>query len=427
MEQRESKFKFFYQTGWIAVATALGGAFMYAVHMVAKDMPKSEYGVFTALLQVLNLMGIPAIGLQSVFAQQAASAVGDAAHQQLVGTVRSVMKGILWIWLVMVGVLVVAQQYVIDSLQVANPAALWMTAVVGLFAMWMPIMSGLLQGQQSFFWYGLVSIAGGFARFLGVVIIVRLLGGWAAGGMTAVLFGLIISLGIGAWQNRACWIGAAQSINWREWLGRVVPLTLGAGATLFMMSADMIFVQKYFDRNETGFYAAAGMIGRALVFFTAPVAAVMFPKIVRQAATGEKSTVLLQALGVTALLGMGAALFCTVLPEFPLRLVYDKTFLKVAPVVPWFVWCVVPLTVANVLVNNLLARKQFKVVPWLILLAGGYALALQWRASTADKTDLIHGFSQVVQMLGLFSLGMVAICLWFSLKNKQNSAADQAR
>ena len=61
---------------------------MYAVHAVAKNMPKAEYGVFTTLLQVLNLMGIPAIGLQSVFAQQAAAAFSDQDEKQLKATLR---------------------------------------------------------------------------------------------------------------------------------------------------------------------------------------------------------------------------------------------------------------------------------------------------------------------------------------------------
>ena len=33
---------------------------------------------------------------------------------------------------------------------------------------------------------------------------------------------------------------------------------------------------------------------------------------------------------------------------------------EAAPLVPWFAWALLPLTVANVLVQNILARGRFK-------------------------------------------------------------------
>ena len=42
-----------------------------------------------------NLMGIPAIGLQTVFAHQTASVVTEAQHRQLRGTVRGVLAATL--------------------------------------------------------------------------------------------------------------------------------------------------------------------------------------------------------------------------------------------------------------------------------------------------------------------------------------------
>src|SRR5437764_14525472 len=81
---------FFRQSGWMMLATVAGGVFMYAVHMIAKQMPKEEYGVFTTLLQIVTLMGIPAIGLQTVFAQQAAATLNEEHDRALAGVIRGV-------------------------------------------------------------------------------------------------------------------------------------------------------------------------------------------------------------------------------------------------------------------------------------------------------------------------------------------------
>ena len=51
---------FFRQSGWLMIATVVGGVFMLAVHLLAHAMPKGEYGQFVAFLSVA--MFIPASG-----------------------------------------------------------------------------------------------------------------------------------------------------------------------------------------------------------------------------------------------------------------------------------------------------------------------------------------------------------------------------
>jgi O-antigen/teichoic acid export membrane protein len=279
---------------------------------------------------------------------------------------------------------------------------------------------GLLQGRQDFGWLGWTSILNGITRFGGVCIAVLWLGWYAAGAMVAVLAGMTAVVAIGAWQSRDLWRIRLEPIPWRKWLSRVVPLTLGSGTLTFMLSADMIFVQRYFEQG-TKYYAAAGMIGRALVFFTQPLAAVMFPKLVRSAARSEKSDALAHALFATLLAGGAAAIGCTIVPWLPLRVVYDKTYLDIStPLVPWFAWGMLPLTLSMVLVNALLAHSRFSVVPWLIAIAIGYGVAL--------FLELHFGygsFKTVIQTLGIFSTLLLAVCAWFTWGTKPTAHSPQ--
>lgn len=403
--QGESRLAFFQQSGWMMIATVASGVFMYAVHIAAKRMAKEEYGVFTTLLQILNLMSIPAAGLQSVFAQQTAAALSPEQHHQLTGAFRAVLKWTFLFWLVIAVTVLLLSPQVQATLQINNPAALYILLLVGLGSLWLPIMYGLLQGVQSFLWLGLATITNGVGRFLSVTVIVLLLGGQAAGAMGGALLGIVAALAVCFWQTRALWQGESSPFNVRDWMGRIIPLTLGLGTCMFMLSADMIVVQAYFPAKQTGLYAAAGMIGRALVFFTIPLAAVMFPKIVRSAARAEPTRVLGHALTATFIMGALAATACTLFPALPLWLVYDESFLAIAPLVPWFAWCMLPLTLANVLINNLLARSQFTSIPWLMAVAAGYGTALFYFHDT---------FFSVVRTLGLFNLLLLAVSAWFT-------------
>ena len=124
---------------------------------------------------------------------------------------------------------------------------------------------GMLQGRQNFLWLGWTNILNGVGRFSLICIIVLIFHGWAAGAMVAVFLGMSALIIIGGWQVRDVWKMEPTRVQWKKWLARIIPLTLGLGAAQFMLSADMIFTQKFFPAEQTGFYAVAGTIGRALI------------------------------------------------------------------------------------------------------------------------------------------------------------------
>jgi hypothetical protein len=71
----------------------------------------------------------------------------------------------------------------------------------------------------------------------------------------------------------------------------------------------------------------------------------------------------------------------------------------------------VPLALGNVLLNNLLARSSFKIVPALCVLAIGYAFAL---------TRFHDRLVTVLQVMGLFNLMFLVVCAWFTWRHKKS-------
>ena len=104
------------------------------------------------------------------------------------------------------------------------------------------------------------------------------------------------------------------------------------------------------DRPSGALMGAVAMVGVGLVTLTTPMAMVMFPKLVNSLAKGQKTDSFLLAMAGTALLGGFAALVCTIFPELPLRVLYFNRpeFWVSAQLVPWFMWCMLPVPVANV-------------------------------------------------------------------------------
>lgn len=100
-----------------------------------------------------------------------------------------------------------------------------------------------------------------------------------------------------------------------------------------------------------------------------------------------------------------------------------------APLVPWFAWCMLPLTLANVLIGNLLAKERFAAVPWLIVVTVAYALGLKWRVGHAVGLDQMAAFKAVVQTIGIFSLALLAVAAWFTwgARSRQRGVAESSR
>ena len=425
----DSHTAFFRQSGWLVVATVSSGVFMVATQVVANRwMAPAEYGVWFTLLRIYLLMSIPSTGLQIIFAQQAASAVSDRQHHELARTVRATVQGTLLLWLLMALVAWVGQREWVSQLRISNPAALWATVFIGLASLWSPILKGVLQGQQNFLGLGWVLILDGAGRF-GAITIILILGGQAAGGMIGALIGQVASLGLGAWFILRLLKEPGEPLAWRPWLRRVLPLTLGIGSIQFMSNADVVFIQSVFAAGNAEAaacrYMPAAMIGLALLTFTLPMAAVMFPKVARSTALARDTRAARLAFGATVLLGGGAALACALFPSLPLKVIYHSRpeYWAAAPLVPWYAWCLLPLVLANVLIGNLLARERFAVVPLLVLVAASYGVALMLIKPLLLEVDAFRAFKVVVQTLGVFSLCLLGVAGIFTWAERDRSAA----
>jgi O-antigen/teichoic acid export membrane protein len=412
-----SKSSFFRQSSWMVIATFAGGACMALVHTVASKMGP-QYSTFVSLLRLLIIMSAPAAALQTIFARQAAMVTSDVLSQQLHATSRAVVMWTTALWAVLCLVVLAAFKPISNLLSVSNPAALYFTLILCLTSLWVPIGKGLLQGRHEFGGLGWLQITDGVGRFGVVILMIHFLHAKAAGGMFAAVVGQVVTVLLAAWLTRDLWLTRPKThFLWRTWFGEAIPVTLGLGTVFVMSSIDMIFVQGLFpDKSQTALYGAAMLTGFAIIQFIAPVALVMFARVAQSVARAERADSLGMTLIATAAFGVTAALGCTILPQLPLRgmFISNRAMWAATPLVPWFAWALLPLTVANVLVQNILARGRYRAVPWLVLVPFVYAAALCFQAHTLLAMKPFDAFTRVIQTLGCASLLLCAVSAWFS-------------
>ena len=411
---------FFRQSGWLMIANIAGGALTWGVHFLSKSIPESEYAAFGTLLMVVACL--PTMPLQMIFAQQSALALATGRERQLSGLIR-----LAWLWTFLVwavGALVVLffQKQIVAGWHLPNALGVWMTLPLLLAALWVPLFSGVLQGRQDFFWFGWSVIFGSSGRFFGAAILVLALSMGAAGMITGALVGVGLTALIAIWRTRDLWLQTPEKSDTKGLLRQVLPLLFGFGACQFMFTADTMYAKAYFTGDEMAPYVAAGTLSRALLWLVLPLAAVMFPKIVHAAAKSEKSNLFNLVVLGTAVLAICGGIGLWLVGPVVVKIVYKTSYVAATTgLLPWYAAAMVPLALANVMVNDLLARGRFAVVPFMVVLAAAYGLMLP------AMLNHFHQLHVVLQTLGAFNLLLFAVCAWFTWAVKDRTKNEAVK
>jgi O-antigen/teichoic acid export membrane protein len=410
---------FFRQSGWLMIANVTGGVMMYAVHLLNRFLPEGYYGAFGVSLAVVML--VPTIPLQMVLAQQTAKALATNRTAELAAVIRWTWLVTSAVWLVGAMAAFVWQNEILAYLKI-QPAVLWMTLALVLLSLWMPIFWGLLQGKQNFLWLGWSMMSNAVGRVGLAAFAVIVLHAYAVGMISGVLFGMVVASVLGAWHSRSLWRVRAEPFDWRSLLHQIIPLFIGFLGFQMLFTADTVLVKGYFSKAAADYYVAAGTMSRALMWLVLPLASVMFPRIVHSAVRSEKTNLMNLVLLGTAVLAIVGAIGLSVIGPLVVRMAYphpeNPEFIQVVcSLLPWYGAAMVPLALANVLLNNLLARPASKLVPALCVL--GVALAYLF-ALTRFHGSMI----MVLQTMGLLNLLLFGICAWFTWFGKSQGAVS---
>jgi hypothetical protein len=206
-------------------------------------------------------------------------------------------------------------------------------------------------------------------------------------------------------------------------LREATPLMFGFGACQFLFTSDTMFAKPYFTDGEMKPYVLAGTLSRALLWVVMPLATVMFPKLVHSRVKSEKSNLFgLVVLGTAVLSVCGAVGLWIVGPYVVRFMASAGDVAGTMALIPWYAGAMVPLAMANVLVNDLLARGRFKVVPFMVLLAAAYCIILpQMLSHFPGHIEL------VLQTLAIFNLLLFGLCALFTWGIKSQAGAAQQK
>ena len=372
-------------------AIVFGGVLVFNVcnflfYMVVGRLASVEvYGEVTALSASMLLLAAPALVAQLIVARVAAEleARGDrAALRRLADAVTR--------WPLLAGVLVVlvaalARDPIAHFLNLTDSGAIVTTAVATALLFVTYVQRGVLQGAHLFGdLSGSMALEAVSRAILTVVLVIPFA---ATGALGATALALAMTVLYHLWRFSARF-GLRRSPLALD-ANTLVRVTAGVGLgqlTLTVLTFyDVPIVKHAFDARSAGLYAAAALVGRAVIAASAFIPTIVLPKATARIAVGRSPIpLLLSAVGLTIAAVAVAAIAGTFVPRLVGTAISGRAFGDAAPIVLPYVLASGALALATVVAayNFGLHRYAFVVPASVAATAEILTLAL-WHPSLA--------------------------------------------
>lgn len=341
------------------------------------------YGEVTALASALLVLGAPANVGQLIVARLAAGldAHGDKASLRRLGDLVTLWTG--GAGLVVIALAVLARDPIARFFNLDETGPVVATGVALAAFLIAYVQRGVLQGAHLFEDFSVSLAVEAIAKVgLGLALV-------GPFGATGALVGVAVGLGLAAGYNFVCFhrrfgSGRARIPFDRATLARVVTgVGLGQLTLTVLTFYDVPLVKHAFDARSAGLYAAAALVGRAVVAACAFVPTVVLPKANARVAAGRSALPLLFAATGIALAIVAVALaFGAFAPRFAVTTIAGRPFGEAAPLVLLYVTASGALSLATVIAsyNFGLHRYDF-VLPTCVVACAEIATLALWHPS----------------------------------------------
>jgi O-antigen/teichoic acid export membrane protein len=347
----------------VALATIVmnGASYLYNVACI-RYLGSRVYGDVAAVLALAALVALPLGSMQILLAREVAQVpFGRAGGLLRRWTLRAAL-GAVAVLALGVALLTPLQ----DALNITSRSALAIGLVGITFAILGAVLFGVLQGRLRFGSLAVTYGVGGLAK--PVLVVPALLLGFGAVGALAVnsIAGLIAVL-IGAWALRDLWSAGTEHDAPPHDVRQMVVMLVGSLAFASLTNADILLAKYFLDDASAGVYAAAALVGKAVLFLPAAIVTVLLPKAALRESVGATSQgILLASAGVTLVVTLSATAVLAIVPEKTIVWAFGGEFAESTELLGWFGLAMTAAALVNVYLAVYFAQRDLRF-PLLVL------------------------------------------------------------
>ncbi len=366
------------------IATMSANVSYYIFHIfMSRELGPNGYGILNALLTLLLVIGIPLNTTQTIIAKYVSMFYARSEYRKITYLIKAFAFRFLILGIIGFFIFSLASGWISSFFHIGSLVPVILLGVTLFISLYLPLGLGVLQGLGRFYSFGMGIFLQAFLRLLfGVTLALMSLGvnGAMSGVALAALVTLIVIFSFFIRSSHGYSMHAYPQKRGREHK-EAIGLHLQQkdiqdffGAALITLvcfgiitNIDILVVKHFFSGIQAGYYSAASMVGRGLIFLCTAISMAMFPKISACVSLKQKPHGLLLKSLALAVLSLAAGIaICWHFPD-KIALIFGENFLPAVPYFRAFPIAVSPVAIAFVLINYIMANK-FKGYLYVILL-----------------------------------------------------------
>lgn len=370
---------------------------------MGRILTPEEYGLFGAIMALFTIFSAPLATLSMVVSRKVSQYRADhddisITHFYYWINIRSAIFGAI-----IFSVFLLFAPNIQFNLKSTSIMPVYLMGVLLLINIMPIINNAFLQGLQKFFW---LSASNTLWPLLKIIFSFSLV--FLGFGLSGALGGIILA-------SIFCWTVTYNALYHQFETGRIkpfvsqhltfkpaIPIFLANLAFTIMTQVDIVLVNYYFSATDTGHYAAASTLGKAIMYLSGGVSMALFPMVAELHARKESSLVLLfQAIGLTTLICSIGAIFYYFFGEVIVVLFYGEEYRDAGIILRYYGIAMLPSTLVLVVEHFLIAKGRVLFAYLFILILPFQLLAVYFNHETLlTVVTVVGGSSMLVMLLG---------------------------
>lgn len=354
------------------IGSTTGNVFHFLFNLyMSRYLSVVEYGILVSLTTLVFLPGIFAQSIIPTTISFATTFITQKDEGSLKGLFIKINKLMIFFGILLALIFTILNTQIATFLNITGiERFVSFLGLIIFFGLMSNVNMAFLQAKLSFKYASFVTFLGGFLKFIFGISFIYL--GFRIGG---VLFGLIAS------NIVVYFIGVMPLIRILRTKAKTIKIkskslfTFGAPTTIAFLALasfinmDIILVKHLLPAHDAGLYAGLSLIGKVVIYFSAPIGSVMFPLIVKKHTLGlAKEKTLIASLGMVIIPSALITTFYYLAPEFSINFFLKRDeYQALSDVLGFFAVSMSLNAILHILTTFYLSIKKTKIyIPILI-------------------------------------------------------------
>jgi O-antigen/teichoic acid export membrane protein len=394
-------------SSWIfsgAVAVGIFGYFFQII--IGRMLTISEYGTFSALMAIMMLLGAPINTLTMVVARKVSAYRADKYDNHRSHLFFIVNKRLLIFSVVPLIFLLFYMEPLKSILVIEKNLHFYLLLFLFFLTLLQATNNAFLQGLQYFKWISASGILNILFKIIIAIFLIKF--GFGVSGvigavvistmMVIVLVYFILRPSISKRNHK---FSGKMNFTFKA----ALPVLIANISFAVMTQIDIVLVKHYFSEQDVGIYAAASILGKAVMYLPSGITIALFPMVAENHSKNQSSShLIIQAFMMTSALCIIGAIIYFFFSESIILLLFGEGYIQAAPILKYFGFAMLPMALILVAEHFLIAMGKVLFAYLFMIIAPLQLIAIYYNHESLLGIVFIVSISGITLALIGYSL-----------------------